>query len=472
MSRDGKLIKNTAILAIGNICTKCISFLLLPLYTALLSKSEYGTIDVYSTIVNLLAGIFSLQLEYGLFRFLIDAREKEKEESDQYISSAILAVFFSVTILAVAGVLILLFIESPYKYFLILNTIVTITTSLSLQIARGIDRTADYAFGSFVCASLQIVLNVFFIAFIGWRVLGMLMSSFLAHFATTIVLVLKCKLYSYFNVKTINKEKLEEIVHYSLPLIPNNLCWWVVNASDRLVISGFLGTAFNGIYTVSCKFPSLFETIANIFILSWNESAAENVNSEDRNLFYSSIMKKSIGFFSTATLIVVSILPLIYPFFVNTSFADSYYQVPILMLGALFHAVSSLYGSIYTAFKKTRGVAKTTFVAAIINISINVVFIKQIGLFAASVSTLISYLVITIIRHLEIEKIITITYEPLWLLLHSLFLSFSIIAYYINSTVLSIFTVLFAVMVFLRNNSAILRNIVIGVYKRLKEKQD
>ena len=46
MSRKTELAKNTAILTVGKLCTQCISFFLLPLYTAILSTEEYGTFDL------------------------------------------------------------------------------------------------------------------------------------------------------------------------------------------------------------------------------------------------------------------------------------------------------------------------------------------------------------------------------------------------------------------------------------------
>ena len=51
MSRSKELVKNTAILTIGKMCTQFVSFLLLPLYTALLSTEEYGIVDLFTTYI-------------------------------------------------------------------------------------------------------------------------------------------------------------------------------------------------------------------------------------------------------------------------------------------------------------------------------------------------------------------------------------------------------------------------------------
>ena len=74
LGRRSELAKKTVILAIGKICTQCISFLLLPLYTAVLETSEYGTFDLLMTYSALLLPIVNWQFDQGIFRFMLDLR--------------------------------------------------------------------------------------------------------------------------------------------------------------------------------------------------------------------------------------------------------------------------------------------------------------------------------------------------------------------------------------------------------------
>lgn len=81
MSRKTELTKNTAILTIGKIRTQCISFFLLPLYTAILSTEEYGTFDLLVTYSTLLLPLVNWQLDQGPFRFMLDHHENKEEQS-------------------------------------------------------------------------------------------------------------------------------------------------------------------------------------------------------------------------------------------------------------------------------------------------------------------------------------------------------------------------------------------------------
>ena len=82
MSRNKDLVQNTIIIFIGTICTKLLSFILLPLYTNVLSTSEYGVVDLLTTLISLISPIISLQISQGLFKNLVDCRnniEKQKK---------------------------------------------------------------------------------------------------------------------------------------------------------------------------------------------------------------------------------------------------------------------------------------------------------------------------------------------------------------------------------------------------------
>ena len=87
MNENKRLLKNTGIIAIGNISTKLISFFLLPIYTALLSTSEYGTFDYILSIATFCVPFVSLLMDESIFRFLIDCKT-ELETSDFYINNS------------------------------------------------------------------------------------------------------------------------------------------------------------------------------------------------------------------------------------------------------------------------------------------------------------------------------------------------------------------------------------------------
>ena len=115
MSRGKELVKNTAIVAIGKVCTKFLSFFLLPFYTAVLSTEDYGIVDLFNTYVSLLLPIIVFQIEDALFRFSIDVRG-DKEGERRVISTAICFCTFQSIVFTAVFLVIQTWLDIPYKW--------------------------------------------------------------------------------------------------------------------------------------------------------------------------------------------------------------------------------------------------------------------------------------------------------------------------------------------------------------------
>lgn len=143
----------------------------------------------------------------------------------------------------------------------------------------------------------------------------------------------------------------QKVGTYSIPLIPNNLAWWVVNASDRTIISHVLGTAANGIYSVANKFPNVFINFYNILNLSWTETVSLHYNDEDRDEFLTDTMTSLVKLFVAACLGIVACMPFVFPIMVNAKYNAAYNQILILMYAMLFRVLVGLYSCVYVAQK-------------------------------------------------------------------------------------------------------------------------
>ena len=135
MSRKTELAKNTAILTVGKLCTQCISFFLLPLYTAILSTEEYGTFDLLVTYAALLLPLVNWQLDQGLFRFMLDCRGNKEEEGKLLSTLLLFSVMQSVIYLAIY-LLIAPKLHIENAYFLFFYVILQVFTALFLQFVR------------------------------------------------------------------------------------------------------------------------------------------------------------------------------------------------------------------------------------------------------------------------------------------------------------------------------------------------
>lgn len=469
MNKKNKLIKNTAIILFGKLCTQMISFFLLPLYTSYLVSEEYGTVDLITTCISLLVPLLSLQIEMAVFRLLIDERDKEKYNSS-IISTDVILLFAMIFISLIFILIVMQFIDIDYIMYIILITIFNMLNSNFMQISRGVGDNLTFSISSVISGGLTIIFNVLFIAVLKMGVNGMLLAILLSNFFSTTYLLFKLKIYKYVKFSKFNKKTAKNMLKYSIPLVPNGISWWIMNASDRTIISLVLGVAKNGIYAISNKFPSIITSFFGIFNLAWSESISENINDDEKDSYISLIYNNVLKLFGCICLLIITFMPFIFPVLISAEYKDSYFYIPILVLSSFFSLMASQYGSIYIALKKTKSIAVTTFISAIINIIVHFSLIKPIGLYAAAISTAISYFVITLYRHIDTSKYVKIKYDCKLILVLMLAYALAFITYYLDNMYINLIIAFASIIFSFFINKKIINESMIKIKNKLNKK--
>lgn len=437
MNKKKQLAKNTIIIFFGRVCTQLISYFLLPLYTAYLATSEYGLVDLVQTYITLLVPIVTLELEMSVFRYLIDVRGKEKD-TKVLMSNNFFILGISLSSFTLLYLIITSFVVIPFRFLILFDAIVCVLSGNFLQIARGFGRTVDFSISCILTGITTILSNIVMICYLHRGAEGMIFSMALANFICALYLFLRIKMYHYIDFSLVDKKLIKDMNRYSIPLIPNGVSWWIVNASDRSIIAFVLGAGANGLYAISNKFPTIISSLTGVFNLSWSESAALHIDSPDRDEFFSDITNTVIKLFTSMGAGMIACMPFLFPLFINAKFQEAYQYIPFLVLGTVFNVAICLYSQVYLAKKLSKQVASTAILGAIINIVINVLFIKKIGLYAAALSTAISYFVMMLYRHIDLKKYIHITLEKGLVLKTIILFTFAITLYYQNNLYLNI----------------------------------
>lgn len=469
MSREGKLVKNTIIITVGKICTQLITFFLLPLYTSILSTEEYGTVDLLNTLVSLLLPIITFQVEQALFRELIEARKDEKKKK-KLISTGMVTVSFQCILYLVIFAVLSPFINNHYKIFLATNVVAFIFSSLFLQISRGLGDNKKYAFGSFISAATTIVFNILFLVVVKLGANGMLLGTMLGQIACILYLFFSLKIYRYFDAKEYSKALIKKLWKYSIPLIPNAISWWVFNASDRVLVSGLLGVSQNGILAAATKFSTVYITFYNIFNMSWTESFSLHIKDDDVDQYFNKMFNLILRLFTALAVGMIACMPFVFPIMVNAKFQSGYSLVPILLLASLFNVVVGLVSVIYIANKNTKAIASTSIFSAICNIVTHLCLIKFVGLYAAAISTLVSFVIMSIYRYFDVKKRYFKIKLDVQLIIRTLIvLPIVLVIYYIDNLWLNIISLVIAVLfAWILNKNSI--GAILGLLKKKVKK--
>ena len=409
MKQEKELIKNTFIIAMGKFSTQIVSFLLVSLYTAKLTTQEYGSYDLIVTIITFITPFITLTLEESMFRFLIDAKNKREEKS--IITQTVLTIL---TMLSIACLLIFFIIKlfsiNTTKFF-IPYVIAVVLMAMMNALVRGLGKIKLYSLSNFILSILTIVLNIVLILGTNLKVDGLLLSVIIANLVMVVFLSVRLHLRRYINPKLVNKKLMKDMLSYSIPLIPHSLSWTIINLSDRVIVTSFLGAASNGIYAISNKFPTIINTVYNYFAIAWKESAAKALHDDESTKYYNKIYISLRNIVYSATVVVIACIPFVFNILINKNYSEAYLYIPILVFSVYFSNMASFYGGIFSAYKQTKIIGSTTLVAAVINLAINLIFIKLFGIYAAAISTLISSVFLYVYRKKKIYELVNLKHS-------------------------------------------------------------
>lgn len=469
MNQKKHLAKNTILIAVSKISTNAITFLMLPLYTAILTTSEYGTVDLITTYVALFAPLVLLNMEMAVFRHLVDARD-DRLRKNSIITNAIEIIvcssFLAILLFSIANI----FFTIPMANTLVFYFFSISFSSAIIQIIRGLGNTKLYAIVSIAQGLLGVVLS--FVALVGLEMgpQGLLLGLAFGAIIPTVVAAIISGIPKCIKLQARSRIVKRELIKYSLPLIPNSISWWVFTASDRTIVSAVIGVAANGIYAVSTKFSTVLSSLWGIFYMSWSESAAININRKNRDKFFSDIANVALKCFGALALIGTAITPLAFPVLTSAAYGEALLYVPVLMFASLLNAVIGFYSAIYIAKKLTKQVMNTSVVAAIINIVVNLALINFIGLWAAAISTAVAYGIMAIYRHYDMKKYVKITYEKgIFVKVIGLFVAVSAL-YYLNTIWANIAALIIAIISSIILNRNLLKSSLKFTKKKLSRK--
>lgn len=402
-SRNSYLIKNTMIFTLGNLGSKLISFFLIPLYTNALTTTEYGVVDLIATVGTVAAPVLTLNICESVMRFALD-KDANKDKITQIGTNLLL-------IGMVVGLVIFPICHSfnrisQYSVFAYFYVISLAASQLYLCDLRGKELLVYYSIGNVLHTFFIAALNILFLVVFKGGIEGYLNAYIIANILTATYALIMGKGYRSFSFSGVDKKLLQRMIRYSIVLIPNSFMWWIMNSSDRVMVSSMVGIAANGIYAVSYKLPTLVSTLTTIFNQAWSYSAIREEGTEDENEYNNKIFRTLIGI---VMLIGIGLITFMKPF-LSIYVAKEYYvawkYTPFLTVGCVYLTLATFMATSYTVHKDSFGYLFSGMFGAIFNIVMNLALIPLIGVYGAAIATCISYMLVFVFRLFHTRKYI------------------------------------------------------------------
>lgn len=408
MNRTKYLLKNMGILTISNFASKILIFLLVPLYTTVLSTVEYGTYDLAVSTVTLLYPILSLNIVDAVMRFSMD-----KEYSKEKIAViGFKLILISIVIFAVGMILFNKFKIWPeingLEGFVFLYYFSYVFNQFLIQFAKGLECVREMGIAGVISTFAMVGGNIFFLLVLKEGLPGFFLANIIAQGISAIYLLIKLKLWVYLKNLNVEKTLIWEMLVYCLPLLASTIGWWVNSASDKYVVAFMLGVSANGILSVSYKIPQIINVVQSIFIQAWQISAIKEYGEKDTARFYGkTFLIINVFMCAACSWLILLTRPLAYLMYAK-DFFQAWQYVPFLLISSVFNCASGLLGPILSAQKNSKAMMWSAIIGASVNIIMNITLVHYIGIQGATIATLICSIIIYEVRKIAVGKDITI----------------------------------------------------------------
>lgn len=476
MGEKGKyLFKNMGILTISNFASKILVFLLVPLYTSVLSTTEYGTYDLIVSTVSLVYPILTMNIFDAVMRYCMDKSVSKNDIAVIGSKNVVSGILLGGVALLIMGSFHLIPEIEGLELLIFLYYVSSVINQFFVQFAKGLEKVALMGLVGAVGTVVMLGGNILFLLVFKMGLKGFFIANILAQAIPALLYFFGIRFWKYVKSVRTDRKLEKQMLAYCLPLLFTTLGWWINNAADRYTVTLICGVAANGILSVAYKIPSIINTLQSIFIQAWQISAIKEYGEKETSAFYGKTFL-ALNFFMTFSCAVLILLskPLAYVLYAKDFFVAWKY-VSFLMISTVFNCSSGFIGPILAAKKDSKSMALSSIYGTIVNVVLNIALVFLWGIQGATIATAVSSYVIYYFRFRAIKSELEVEHYWKQLTGWALLIVESIVNCYYHNLLLELGIVIlvlildFSVVKRMWNNVwRIMKKIMTAVFRRVK----
>jgi O-antigen/teichoic acid export membrane protein len=398
---NSTLIKHGGIYTISNVVNASIPFLLLPVLTRYLSKSDYGIIATFQYLIAFFIPIIGLNTQASVIRRQYDT---EKIDFAKYVTTCIVILLVNTLLLIVLLIPLSPFIsdiaEFPSTWFWTIITVTFFQYLFTLVLGIWQANGKIYRYASF--QNFQTALNFFaslllIISFqMNWqgRVLAQTVSM-VVFGALALLMLYKMG----FLKGQISKKYFIDALKFALPLIPYSFSGWVLYTMDRIFINNMIGLDETGLYSVAFQISMIINLLQLSFNTAWVPWFYKQVRKNEASLNLK-IVKFTYAFiianFLFAFLLILA-APLFFKFFLGKDFyqaGDYLWWLALAQAASAIHVITVSYINLHN---KNIYLTYSAIFIAVVHIPLTYYLLKMNGTIGAAQSLFISNMTASLI---------------------------------------------------------------------------
>lgn len=446
MDNITRFIKTSIVYFLGNILSKLVSILLLPIYTSRLLPEQYGEYDLVITLVNLFTPIAFFQIWDAMYRFAFDY----KKNSDKYyiINNSIIVSAIGILIYVAISYIGYLYFDYAYPGYVLVFGLVSGLNYIASFACRLFLKNVLFVASGLVNTLISALSCIILILVFEWDVKALYLSVILGSIIQIIIIDCKLGLIKNFRRDDYNWNLCKKMFSFSIPLCIATISYWLLSGYTKLAITNNLGLEDNGYYAVANRFASMITVFVSIFQYAWNEVSYLMSVDDNRKASYSlsiSLLFKTVLFGSSLVCIFVK---LIFPYFIGPNFYGALDIIPITIYGVAFNCIAGFIGTLFMTEKRTQHILYSTILASFVNIISCSIFTGLFGLYGATLSLSLAFLFLFLLRVFQMRQFLKVKIDVRFFLFLILFIVTSFVFHSVNNILLEILYIIVIIVMY------------------------
>lgn len=385
---------------------KGISVITTPIFTRILTTSEYGMFNVFSAWYNVFAVIATLNLHNGVIN---NAFVKRKDSKESVISS-----FQSLSLIIALGFLALCIVFlNPLSNLIKLPNLIILFLFICLIFTEPYQNWIIYeryrynyktpVIITLVISVLTPVISVISIMLAESNYGEVRIISF--GIVNIIIPGIIFYVYNFIHSPTFySKELWRYALVFNLPLIPHYLSQTILDQVDKIMINSLVGTGETGIYSVAYSAAALvltFATALNMAFVPWQYQKLRDQN-------YNALRNMAnivLVFLAAILSLLLLFAPEVVSLLAGSAYSGAVYLIPTLGVSVFFNYMYQLFSRVEMYYEKRSYTVIATIIATATNIGLNLLWIPRFGYLAAGVSTLIAHILFCLLHFVFYKKV-------------------------------------------------------------------
>jgi O-antigen/teichoic acid export membrane protein len=401
------IAKKSLLYLIGNFSSKILSSLLIPLYAFKVSSSDLGTFDNAQSWMNVVIPIVFIAIWESILKFVLS--EEDDSMMRKIISSSLVFILSTSLFFSVMAVIYnLTFRRIENIYFIVPMMLFGGLAQIWQYYARALKKNFVYVISGVVSTTVNVVFIILFLCIFNLGAKGLFIAYTISQLSVILTVEITVHILHFLSLEDFDIKILRKLLLFSSPLVLNLISGWLISGFGRIVITQFIGTFANGLYSFANKFAILISTLGSVISMSIIEESILSAKNEEFDKRFTQVMETVFNIFQSLIILAIPAIAIFYYIIRVTEYYSSLSFTPLLLIYAVLMTMSTNVGAIFQVVSKTKYQFITTALGAVVTVVLSLCFINILGVLSVIIGQVVGAVMMLISRYIFANRYVNL----------------------------------------------------------------